>query len=104
MTGEQQQQLFEKIGAILKRAIDDRSPQKRPAGKAGLRAEKGYYRLLYLEGDVHEQADREALADGWEHLNGILRQLTDLPEIRAEILAGVMATVDEITGQLPGAD
>jgi hypothetical protein len=55
LTGEQQQRLFKKIGIILKDAIEDRSPKKRPGGRAGLKAEKGYYRLLYLEGDFNEK-------------------------------------------------
>lgn len=110
LTGEQYQRLIKKIGAILKSAIDDRSPKKRPAGKAGLRAEKGYYRLLYLEGDFkeksnsHEQTDHDALSEGWGHLTEILRQLADLPELRCDIQAGIADAVDEIVSQPTTAD
>lgn len=110
LTGEQQQQLFKKIGILLKNAIEDRAPRNRPAGKAGLRAEKGYYRLLYLEGDFsekatfHEQADHDALSAGWDQLAVILGQLTDLPEIRSEIQAGIASAVDEIVSHPPTED
>lgn len=108
--GIQRQQLAEKISAVFTIAIDARSPKKRPPGKAGLRAEKGYYRLLYLEGDFKEkaiypeQADRDTPAGGWEHLTEILRQMDDLPELRSEILAGIASAVDEIVSQSPGED
>lgn len=107
LRGKQRQQLAEKISAIFTRAIDARSPKKRPPGKAGLRAEKGYYRLLYLEGDVKEnaiypeQTDHDTPTDGWEHLTEIFRQMDDLPELRSEILAGIASAVDQIVGQQP---
>ena len=103
LTGEQQQRLFGMIDAILKRAIDARSPKKRPPGKAGLRAEKGYYRLLYLKGDLHEKvnthekADPKAPPHNWDHMIDMLRQLTDIPELRSEILTGIEFELDEIT-------
>ena len=106
----QQQRLLETIGAILKSGIDARSPKKRPPGKAGLRAEKGYYRLLFLEGEFkdksvsHEQADPDTPADGWEHLAEILRQLADLPELQSEILAGVESALVEIINRPPVDD
>ena len=55
-----QAQLVEGIQALIQDAIEARSPQNRPPGKAGLRAEKGYYRLLYLE-DVFRELTRDAL-------------------------------------------
>jgi len=103
LTREQQQLLFGMIDAILKRAIDARSPKKRPPGKAGLRAEKGYYRLLYLEGDfhekvnTHEKADPKAPPHNWDHMIDMLQQLTDIPELRSEILTGIEFALDEIT-------
>jgi hypothetical protein len=99
---EQRARLFGMIAATFKTAIDARSPKKRPSGKAGLRAEKGYYRLLYLEANLHENvnthqpADPDALAYDWNALVDILRQLADIPELRPEILAGIQTALDEI--------
>jgi hypothetical protein len=47
------QRLLDMIEILFQNAIDARSPKRRPPGKAGLRAEKAYYRLLYLEGAFH---------------------------------------------------
>jgi hypothetical protein len=102
MTAEQRERLFGRIGQVFKDAIDARAPGKRPPGKAGLRAEKGYYRLLYLEDDFRRKADRHetAAADeppcDWRYMNDILRQLTDIPELRSEIMAGVESALDEL--------
>jgi hypothetical protein len=102
LTDEQRQRFITMIDAIFKSAIDARSPKKRPPGKAGLRAEKGYYRLLYLEGDFHEtvrsreEAGPEALPDNWGNLSEIIRQLTDMPELRSEILARIKSALEEI--------
>ena len=103
LTPEQQTRLFGMIAATFKTAIDARSPKNRPPGKAGLRAEKGYYRLLYLEGSLHEKvnthqpADPDSLAYDWDAMIDIMRQLADIPELRSEILAGVETALDEIT-------
>lgn len=102
LTHDQQQRLLGMIDTIFKRAIDARSPQNRPPGKAGLKAEKGYYRLLYLEGDFrqkinsHLKADPDVPAIGWEHMSDILRQLTDIPDLRSEILAEIETALEEI--------
>ncbi len=110
LTPEQQARLFGMIAATFKTAIDARSPKNRPPGKAGLRAEKGYYRLLYLEGSLHvnvntdQPADPDALAHNWEPMIDILRQLADIPELRSEILAGVQTALDEIAGPTQTVD
>lgn len=102
LTREQQERLLGGIDAIFYSAIDIRSPKNRPPGKAGLRAEKSYYRLLYLEGDFHEKVNARAKMDpdappnNWEHMIDILRQLTDIPELRSEILAGIESALEEI--------
>jgi hypothetical protein len=102
LSPEQQARLFGLITAIFNGAIDARSPKNRPPGKAGLRAEKGYYRLLYLEGDLHEKVNThetsnpDAPSYNWGPLIDIMRQLTDIPELRSEILAGVESALDEI--------
>lgn len=101
----QQRHLFTKIDAIFGSAIYARSPQKRPPGKAGLRAEKGYYRLLYLENDLHEKVDSPARTDpgvpsyDWDHLNVIMRQLADIPELQSEILNRIKSALEEIATQ-----
>lgn len=102
LTPEQHARLFEQIAATFKIAIDARSPKNRPPGKAGLRAEKGYYRLLYLEGRLHEKvnnhqpADPDARSFNWDAMIDIMRQLTDIPELRAEILSGIETALREI--------
>ena len=103
LTREQQERLLGRIDAIFNSAIGVRSPKNRPPGKAGLRAEKSYYRLLYLEGDFHEKVNAHANMDpdapppnNWEHMIDILRQLTDIPELRSEILAGIESALEEI--------
>jgi hypothetical protein len=107
LTGEQTQQLVKKIGAVFQDAIDARSPKKRPPGKGGLRAEKGYYRMLYLETAFNETSappepkGPDAPDDPWARLAEIVRQLADLPELRAELLAGAESALDQITSQPP---
>ena len=102
LTREQQKRLLGMIEAIFKNAIDVRSPKKRPPGKAGLRAEKGYYRLLYLEGEfhekinTHEKADPDAPPYNWGHTVDMLRQLTDIPELQSEFRAGLESALDKI--------
>jgi hypothetical protein len=106
LTADQQQRLSTLIGRLFKTAIDARGPKKRPPGKAGLRAEKGYYRLLYLEGDWQQKVDRRktAAADeppyNWQYMAEILRQLTDIPELQSEIIAGIESALDEIAAKL----
>jgi len=97
---DRQHQLLEGIQTVLKGAIEARSPQNRPPGKAGLRAEKGYYRLLYLE-DVfstrafgRENAGRQALPVSWEQMEEVLSQLKDIPELQEEIRTGIASAMD----------
>ena len=107
LTGEQDQQLVKMIGAVFQDAIDARSPKKRPPGKAGLRAEKGYYRMLYLEAAFNEMlvppepADPDVPVDPWARLAEIVRQLADLPELRSELLAGAESALDQIVSRPP---
>ena len=101
MTGDQQQRLFDAIGAIFDRAIDIRSPGKRPAGKAGLRAEKGYYRLLYLESDYRKRVAADSDAGeaehyDWQPLIEILGRLKDLPELRQELVTAIESALADI--------
>ena len=94
-----QRQLLEGIQAVLEGAIETRSPQNRPPGKAGLRAEKGYYRLLYLEDAFstrafgRNNADRQAGPVSWEQMEEILDQMTDIPELQEEIRAGIASAM-----------
>ena len=110
LTPEQHAHLFGMIATTFKIAIDARSPKNRPPGKAGLRAEKGYYRLLYLEGSFHdkvnhhEKADPDTLSYDWEAMVDIMRQLTDIPELRSEILAGVETALNDVVGPAQTAD
>lgn len=98
------------IAAILKEAINARSPKKRPPGKAGLRAEKGYYRLLYLEGGFHEKVGAHEKRspgdppDDWDHMIDMMHHLSDIPELQSEILRRVESALDEILTRLPTAD
>ena len=91
----QRQRLCGIVAEALKQAIADRMPQKRPPGKAGLRAEKGYYRLLYLEDQFKRKAaaahDAEPQADraDWVPLTEAIGQMKDLPELQTEILSAV---------------
>lgn len=102
ITLEQHAHLFGLITAGFKMAINARSPKNRPPGKAGLRAEKGYYRLLYLEGALHDDIsthagmDNDTPAYNWESMIAMIRQLTDIPELRSEIIAAVENALDEI--------
>lgn len=101
-TEDRQQQLFERIQAVFKKAIEARSPKRRPPGKAGLKAEKGYYRLLYLEDEFQKKvgADNSGFPDGrhhgWDQMSGIVRQLGDLPDLQSEIMAGIESALDEM--------
>lgn len=104
-----QRWLVDRITILFQRAIDDRSPKRRPPGKAGLKAEKGYYRLLYLEGEFQATVDAvesppdEGSRLQWAHMHTILRQLADLPEIRSEIMAGIASALDELEVQPPAS-
>ena len=95
-----QPQLLEGIRAVFTGAIEARAPRNRPPGKAGLRAEKGYYRLLYLE-DLFstrafgsEDADPHARELSWEKIEEILEQLKDIPELQEEIRVGIESAMD----------
>lgn len=98
----QQCKLFDMIDTIFKSAINARAPKMRPPGKAGLRAEKSYYRLLYLEGDFHdkicslETTDPAAAYLNWGQMHDILHQLTDIPELLSEIMAGIESALQEL--------
>jgi hypothetical protein len=102
LTHEQQSHLFGLIAAAFEIAIDARSPKNRPPGKAGLRAEKGYYRLLYLEDVLHERvitredANPDVPAYHWDALIDLVRQLTDMPELRSEMVARIERALDEM--------
>lgn len=102
-----QDRLFTLILAVFKQAIDTRSPKNRPPGKAGLRAEKGYYRLLYLENDFQEKIRNqgephpEAIAYDWDFLPVILRKLKDIPELRQEIRQGIEDALTDVIGTHP---
>jgi hypothetical protein len=110
LTPERHARFFDLIATIFKMAIDARSPKNRPPGKAGLRAEKGYYRLLYLEASLHEKvntrenAEPDALPYNWDSMIDILRQLTDIPDLRLEIMAGIEGALDEVIGPPQGID
>ena len=100
---KQQKRLYALIEANFKSAIQSRSPRQRPPGKAGLRAEKGYYRLLYLEEEFrarvnrHDSADSESPTYHWNDMTEIMHQLEDLPELRSEILDGVESALDQMS-------
>ncbi|BBO90159.1 hypothetical protein [Desulfosarcina ovata] len=104
----QQERLFENMATIFARAIENRAPKNRPPGKAGLKAEKGYYRLLYLEGEL---LDNVRPAEGmppasdyhWDHLESIIGQLKDLPELQAEILAALKSALNAVLHPSPPA-
>ncbi len=104
LTRQQQKRLFAMVDTVFKDAIDARSPKKRPPGKAGLRAEKGYYRLLYLGSEFHQRVntydpvDPDGPAYNWIHMVDLLRQLADMPDLRSEILEGVESAWREISG------
>ncbi len=93
LSPQQEERLHALVMAVFAQAIDARSPKNRPPGKAGLRAEKGYYRLLYLEGEFQQTVraqdqSREPVYD-WDVIPVILRQLKDLPELQTQIMAGI---------------
>lgn len=99
VAGGHQERLIERIRELFECAVDARSPKNRPPGKAGLRAEKGYYRLLYLQDDfnkavdrLHKSASRAVLLD-WICVQAILDQLADIPELQSEIEAGIDAAL-----------
>ena len=97
-----QRRLLDMIETLFQNAIDTRSPKKRPPGKAGLRAEKAYYRLLYLEGAFYdtvaprERAGMDPSPLSWQQMLGIISQLKDIPELRLEILAGIESALQRI--------
>lgn len=102
LSPEQHARLYGMIAATFQSAIESRSPKNRPPGKAGLRAEKGYYRLLYLEESFreavapHQLTNPDAPACDWAPMIDIVRQLTDIPELRSEILEGIETALNEI--------
>jgi hypothetical protein len=96
-----QARAYTAIGDIFVKAIDARAPAKRPPGKAGLRAEKAYYRLLYLEGEDRQRVAPapqagEAALHHWHHLESILSQLRDLPELKRQLIADIESALDDI--------
>jgi hypothetical protein len=99
----QRQRLSGIVAEAFKQAIADRTPQNRPPGKAGLRAEKGYYRLLYLEDRLmHTTAAADAAgppADRvlWEPLSETIGQMKDLPDLQTEILSAVHTALARIS-------
>lgn len=99
----QQDRLFSLIVALFERAIDARSPKNRPPGRAGLKAEKGYYRLLYLENDFQAKVKHQDSAPdrepryNWDFTAVVLKQLADIPELRQEIIAGIEAAISTVT-------
>ncbi|BBO83717.1 hypothetical protein DSCO28_42830 [Desulfosarcina ovata subsp. sediminis] len=105
---DQQERLFESMAKTFARAIENRAPKNRPPGKAGLKAEKGYYRLLYLEGEL---LDKVRPAEGmspastyhWDHLESIVGQMKDLPELQTEILAALESALDAVLHPSPPA-
>ena len=103
LSSTQQGHLFALITDVFKQAIDVRSPKNRPPGKAGLRAEKGYYRLLYLEGEFQEKVKKhgDAPAYDWDVMPVLLRQLKDIPDLQAEIMEGIEAAFTEVTARVP---
>ena len=102
LSEEQQSQLFEWVAAAIEQAIEERAPQRRPPGKAGLRAEKGYYRLLYMEAEFRNKVPPADGATGdetryhWDHLEVLMGQLTDLPELQTHFMARIDAAVDAV--------
>ena len=104
MANGQQPHLLEKVRAVFEQAIEARAPRNRPPGKAGLRAEKGYYRLLYLESEFNTQA---RAPDGyeqrppmpWEKMAAILKQLKDIPELQEEISTGIATAMEAVCRQ-----
>ena len=101
MPYELQTRVFTAIADIFTRAIDAHSPTRRPPGKAGLRAEKGYYRLLYLEGEYRQHVapdprDGDTEPHNWHRLTPILNQLQDLPELKQQLIADIESTLNTI--------
>ncbi len=93
--------LMEQVKAVFEQAVEARAPRNRPPGKAGLIAEKGYYRLLYLEGEFSTQAfthrgeEPQALPLPWETMAAIIMQMKDIPELQKEISTGIAAALDK---------
>lgn len=107
LTLTQQDRLFTLIAAVFNQAIDVRSPKKRPPGKAGLKAEKGYYRLLYLESEFQEKVKNqgtphpEAIAYDWDFIPVILKKLKDIPELQQEIRHAIEGALMEVVDAMP---
>ena len=101
----QQARLYKRIKDLFSDAIDARSPKKRPPGKAGFRSEKGYFRLLYLEGEFQDKIPSHfaGIVDGhdydWYRISEILGQLKDLPEVQSELSAGIEVALREVMDQ-----
>ena len=94
--------MLDMIATLFQNAIDARAPKRRPPGKAGLRAEKSYYRLLYLESVLQDTiVHREVMSktpvpSGWQQMREILDQLKDIPELRLEILEGIESALRRV--------
>lgn len=90
------------VAQLLDNAIDARSPRKRPPGKAGLRAEKGYFRLLYLQDQFatatafNAQPSSTDAVSAWGPLQAMLDQLADIPELQAELADGIEAALESV--------
>ncbi|HSO20386.1 MAG TPA: hypothetical protein VLT88_13065 [Desulfosarcina sp.] len=102
VAGGHQARLIERIAVLLEQAVQARTPNKRPPGKAGLRAEKGYYRLLYLQDDFQmrvkslQNASAGEGVFGWRWIQRLLDQLADIPELRSEVGEGIDAALQEV--------
>ena len=101
----QRQRLSGIVAEALNQAIAARTPQKRPPGRAGLRAEKGYYRLLYLEDRFKHTAaidedGSQAEHARWVPLAETIGQMKDLPELQTEILSAVDAALEAIADRV----
>jgi len=95
LPADDQKRLIGSIGVLFEKAINVRSPKQRPSGKAGLRAEKGYFRLLYLQSEfdmnIRSQSSGKdpAPSTDWSVLDDVLRNMKDIPELRVEFEGGL---------------
>ena len=100
LTLNQQNLLFSLMREVFQQAIDARSPKNRPPGKGGLRAEKGYYRLLYPEGELQQKVKADVADPSksscyeWDFLLVMIRMLKDIPELQDEIRQGIEAAIE----------
>ena len=70
-----------------------------------MRAEKGYYRLLYLEDEYRQQVapgaqDPESTPYHWDRLTSILNQLRDLPELKTKLTDDIEAVSSAILSKV----